>query len=769
MLNYTCGDGEMQNWVLAEESFDQEHQGKCESVMHLANGYVGIRSAFEENYPGQTRGMFVAGSFNRLPGEVVELPNAADGCAMEIGLDGERFSQSSGTVEHYSRRLNLRTGELLRELQWTSPKKRRYRLEFRRFVSWEEPQLYAQQVTIVSLDGPVVIELKTGINARVTNSGAQHFCEGTKRVLEDEVLYLTQQTSESQFWFEHACLCKADDPKVKNTFYMERRHLYQTIEGQAARQEPWIVQKFSSVEVLATAPAAEEDRMVQTVKRLQNWAGRGYKALFRASAQALARRWNQQDIRVDTDTAGLQLAIRYAQYSLMAAMPPNKESSIAAKGLSGEGYKGHVFWDTEVFMLPYFLHTCPQQARLLLEYRIVRIDQAMENASNRGYRGIMFPWESAITGQEETPRFANIDISTGAAMPVWAGEKEHHITADVAFAVWNYWRSTGDDALIQQGGALLLVGCALFWCSRATWMPEKGRFEILDVVGPDEYTEHVNNNAYTNYMAWQVGKYALAVWEMLPEDLKKEIAARLKEKNVPGILEHFCEKLYLPLPGEEGVLPQDDSFLGKKVIDITPYKQHHVKQMILKDYSRHQVDNMQVLKQADAIMLMALYPRLFSAEIQSASWDYYEPKTIHDSSLSHAVYALVACQFGQAEKAYESFLQAMQIDLGPNPCSSDLGTHTASMSGIWMDIVQGFAGLRRAGDSLSISPCLPKAIRSIELEFVFHARRYHLLVNQQGVQLDCQDSEETEVLVFGESHRFSGRLLLPLGPRAEPA
>lgn len=762
MLTYTTGEGNYKDWILGEDEFCLRHQGKGESIFCLANGYMGIRSAHEEPYPFQTRGLFVSGCFNSSNNETVELPNGADTCEMLITLDGELFSMTTGKVTGYSRKLNLYTGELIRKLRWVSPKGRGYELRFCRTVSRSNVHAYGLKAEICPLDKAADIEIVSGINARMTNSGVQHFNDGTKKVLDRQYLYLDQTTTQSNLTLYHCCGSKiTGGTPGERSFGMQRRKILETVRFQAEKGGKGCYEKLA---VLYTsrdlAEQDEEQGKSLVLEHLENLVEKGYDGLYEESAKAYAAYWKDHDVRVKTEYPGIQLALRFAQYHLLAMIPPDSRSSIAAKGLTGEGYKGHVFWDTEVFILPYYLFNSPAKAKQLLEYRMNRMERARRNAGKKGYCGLMFPWESAESGREETPLFASMDILTGKAAQVWAGIKEHHITADIAYAAWMYELATGDSTFLENGGELLIIGSALFWRSRSIYAKDRSRYEIHDIIGPDEYTEHVDNNAYSNYMAHYVTRQAIHL--LRDGDGKTAVRAEeyFQETGILEKLEDFADKLYLPQPldNPEGVLPQDDTFMSKKILDISGYRNDNIKQTILKDYSREQVNNMQVLKQSDVIMLMELLPDLFSRKIKMANWEYYEPKTIHDSSLSRAIYSVVASDCGEPKKAFASFLHAIAIDMGQNPYSSDEGIHAASMGGIWLAVVRGFAGLRIQKDTLYLAPCLPKEIEEIKFHAVYRGKKMEICVSHRNIYIESRDSSEIPVKIMGQVYKLTHNL-----------
>lgn len=380
----------------------------------------------------------------------------------------------------------------------------------------------------------------------------------------------------------------------------------------------------------------------QALRQLEACAEQGYDALRAETAANWHRWWQRRRVQVSSVAPGDQRALDFALYHLRIMTPVHDErSSIAAKGLTGEGYKGHVFWDTEVFLLPFHLFTEPDTARGLLRYRWHNLPGAREKARRNGWQGALFPWESARSGEEETPEFAAINIRTGLRQKVASALAEHHLVADIAWAVIGYWQATGDMSFMAREGMALLLETAKFWISRA--VDVNGRLEIHDVIGPDEYTEHVNNNAFTNYMAWYNVEQALRFAR----------AQGCADDTFIYRAEYFLQKLWRPDIQQDGILPQDDAFLSKPVIDLAKYKANAGKQTILLDYSRAEVNEMQILKQADVVMLMYMLPDLFTPQTCLANLRFYEARTIHDSSLSKAIHGIVAARCKDPAMGYQ--------------------------------------------------------------------------------------------------------------------
>lgn len=771
MLSYSCGREEYKNWIVEEVKFHRNYQGKCESIMALGNGYMGLRSALEEPYVGQTRNLFVAGTYNNFDEyEVTELPNAADVTELLIDINGEEFSLDRGKVLEYSRQLNLKDGELTREILWENSKGERYKLLFRRFVSLEDLHLIGMTVEITALTGSAEISFKTGINGRQTNSGVQHFHDGDKRVYHNKYMQLIQTTTHSKVHFAINSTIKLyrnqEAEETKPSYFLQRRSIYCALKTIASKGDTVALEKISNVFTSLDKDACKdlEELKELSLKHIIKRSQCSYYELLEGSRRKWREYWDNGKIEIESENDFDELAVRFAQYHLLIMTPFHDDRfSIGAKALTGEGYKGHVFWDTEIFILPYFQYTMPKVARKLLMYRYNTLEGARNKARKFGYAGAMYPWESALTGEEETPEWAAINILTGKATKVWSGIKEHHITADIAFAVWNYYLSTGDEEFMNSFGSEIIFECAEFWFRRLQWNKDKSRYEIRDVIGPDEYTEHIDNNAYTNYMAHYSIKTAVDLYERAEHrqwsNLKKiEKSLGLKDRinGYKGVL----DRIYLPQPNEDRIIPQDDSFLNKPCIDLEKYKNSREKQVILKDYTRAQIIDMQILKQADVVMLIYLLRNSFDKEVKKANWHFYERRTIHDSSLSAAMHSIVANDFDDTETAYRFFKRAAEIDLGENPISSNDGIHAASLGGIWLAVVMGFGGIINNNGSLYIEPKLPKAWKRLVFSLYWQGERLNINIETSRLTISKSSCGALDLWIMGRKYTLIDEIIV---------
>lgn len=718
-------------WRIEEKNFDTRIFSKHESIMCQGNGYMGIRASHEEEYLQNTRGMFIAGIYNKAgENEVEEIPNAADIMAINLEVCGSGFNLLEGNIIEYKRYLNLLNGELVRRVIWKDNNENKYNIIFKRFVSFHNINLVVQRVEIQPLDNKAHIKFKSGIDGRQSNSGVQHFDEIEKRVYENKYIQYIQRTNNTKI----DVIVTTNIKTNKNSnmkFAGDRRRIFAEFEEDLDINETLVIEKCSLIKTTFDkeyyGKLSTDKLKEKCIDELAKLSTEKYEILLNNSATIWRNKYAESAISIESKNNFDQYAINFAVYHLQVMTPfHDSRYSVGAKGISGEGYKGHVFWDTEIFILPYFLYNNPETARRLLEYRYNCLEEAKNKAKKNKFEGALFPWESCVTGKEETPEYAAMNIKTGKREKVWSAVKEHHIVADIAYAVIQYYKSTNDEEFMKNKGITLLLECSKFWVSRCT---ERGaEYVILDVIGPDEYTEHVDNNAYTNYLAWYTVKETIT--------LAKEFNVECNWYD----LEDFVNRIYIPVGRADRVIPQDDTFLSKKIIDVTKYRESKIKQTILKDYTRHEVVDMQVLKQADLIMLMYLLNEYFDNDIIKANWKYYEAKTIHDSSLSMAIHSITATYFDNISVAYKCFEEACRLDIGENIHSSDEGIHSAAIGAIWLAIINGFAGVNTRGNILKVSPKLPEEWNSIRFNFTYKGEvlKFNISKDSIGIEREKQ-------------------------------
>lgn len=772
-MNYDKGLGEYSNWIFEDSNFDINTLGKTETIMALGNGYIGVRSSNEEDYIEQRRNTFISGTFNQSTHEeVTELPNLPDVIGVSFYISGKRFSLEQGTVSNYVKELNIKNGELTRSFTWLSPDEKEIEFKFKRFVSLYDKHLLASYIEMKTNDD-IDLSFQSGINGQLTNSGAMHLNDGVKRIFDNKILSYDVKTTESNINIginsSHNVFINNEVVNDKPRLQLDRKQLSVTYNLNLKKGDTLVIEKLSTYHTDRDIDFSDAtvDLMEYALNHFEDVNSKRYSHHLEVSMNEWNRYWADVEIKVESTNGFDQLAIRFAQYHLRIMSPVHDERmGIGAKGLTGEGYKGHSFWDTEIFILPYYIYTKPEYAKQLLKYRYLGLNGARKKAKANSYEGAMYPWEAAwITDGEVTPVWGAVDIHTGKATKILSGFIEQHITADVVYALWLYFKVTGDKEFMEQFGYEMIFDTAIFWSSRFEWDELKQQFSINNVVGPDEYKEHVNNNAFTNYMAKFTIDLAFSYYSDLKtndENLLNEIDRKINIHSRIDEMVKRAEQLYIPEPNEDGIVPQDDTYLSKEIIDLTKYKNQTKVGSMFDDYNLDEVNEIQVSKQADIMILFYLREELFSKETKRKNWNYYEPKTLHDSSLSLSTHSIIANDMHEAELSYELFRRATEIDLGPNMHTSDHGIHAASLGGLLQCIVNGYGGVRYVGDHLRIEPCLPKSWSSLEYPIVINGNRIVVRLTQETIQFTMDDNLSFCIELQGKMQEIKNNIILSI-------
>lgn len=554
----------MSNYIIKDMRFDASMLKKYESLMCRGNGYLCVRGSLEEKYIEEKRNTFVNGVFNAPEGEVSELATLPEATNTEIYVDGERLDLNVIEYENYSRTLDMKNGEMVRTFDWITENGKRIKLKLSSFVSLVQKHIFANKTELCLVDCSADVKIVTGIDGKVTNTGASHFLPPVRRVYDDGICGLYAKTIQSavDVAVHYGINCNVDN---KTTYSTDRRSIYSTM--QFSLSSSVVIDKITAYstsrdfeyrELSVDADKIKED----CLKYVKTALEMGYDALLAESNKAWAEYWNKHNDVIDATDNFYDRALKFALYHLniMSSSEDNRVG-IGAKALSGEGYKGHSFWDTEMFILPYFIYNEPQTARNLLEYRYKLLDSAIKKAKKYGFVGAMYPWEGAwIDDGEACPEYGDLDLLTGEVRKNLMGEIEVHISADIAYAVWHYYIVTGDKDFMTKCGCEIILLTAMFWCSRVTEC--NGRFEIKNVIGPDEYKDDVDNNTYTNYMAYHNLCLLEKIKDLMPEHLKKQYDIDDISKSVKSA----AEKLYLPKADNNGIIPQFDGYFDLKHI-----------------------------------------------------------------------------------------------------------------------------------------------------------------------------------------------------------
>ncbi|MDN7246480.1 glycoside hydrolase family 65 protein [Planococcus shenhongbingii] len=738
-------------WKLTKCELDNPNLLLDESILSLGNGYLGVRGNFEEGYPesfSSIRGTYINAFHDEVEivyGEKLygypvmqqKILNVIDAQSVQIYLDDELFSMFEGEIIHFERSLHMEAGFVERIIHWKSPKGKEVKIHFRRLTSFITRELFAIAINIEPIDGIRQVKIISAVEGDVSNfvdlrdprvaSGhAKRLYVMEARKEEDysivkDLTYVTQ--------LEVACVTATD--------ICAEKYSYESQAAESRVEEIYLCEgnrpiEFTKFNVYTDTlrhgiEVVEEARKIQ--ERLEETS---FEDLLMEQREYLDRFWLHSDVEIDGDAA-LQEGIRFNLYHLLQSVGKDPHSNISAKGLSGEGYEGHYFWDTEIFMFPVFLMTNPEIAKNLLLYRYSILDSARARATVLGHKkGALFPWRT-INGPESSAFFP-------------AGTAQYHISADIAYSYIQYYLVTKDEAFLKDVGAEVLFETARLWVD--TGHMDNGQFKIDCVTGPDEYTCIVNNNYYTNVMAKHNLLWAARVYQQIKENDEMHFDRltehlKLTDEEVTEWRE-AGEKMFLPYNEAYKINAQDDSFLQKarwNLDEIPPYKFP-----MLLNYHPLALYRYQVCKQADTVLAHFLLEDEQSFETIKNSYDYYEQITTHDSSLSYCIFSIMASKLGYREKAYQYFQETARLDLDNSHGNTKDGLHMANMGGSWLTIVYGFAGLRIKEDGLHLAPALPDEWNSFAFHFQFHGRLIYMRIDKESVSY--QLIEGGKVILF---------------------
>ncbi|MCH8553079.1 MAG: hypothetical protein LAT62_14170 [Natronospirillum sp.] len=709
---------EINEWGIIESTPDPERYALHATLFAQGNGFLGVRGTFEEGLSGQEaeRGCYLNGIYFSEPIQYGEsaygyarnnerIASAPDPFALQVQINNKPLDISVGSVTDYHRFLDLQTGMVERSLVWQSPEGQRLRIRSRRLVSLAERDLALLEYEITALDTPVSVVMtpeliglpglaQTSDDPRVGSAVNPEDLESLRAVADMRTQGLAVQLRSSGFRiltqashrFESVASVDKDWVAEPHRAALRASALLQP--GEALKLTRHVA--YAAYRPAGDEPESELEANWQSLQqRLDTLSGLDFEACLAAQRAELAAFWRDADIDIDGNPS-LQQGLRFNLFHLYQSVGRDGFNNIAAKGLTGHGYDGHYFWDTEIYILPFFLYTRPELARNLLMYRYSILDAARERAREMNIeRGCLFPWRT-IGGSESSAYYP-------------AGTAQYHINADIAHAVRQYHAVTGDDDFMRQAGAELVLESARMWLCLGYFAPNHdNRFVINGVTGPDEYTAIVNNNYFTNLMAQAHLEHAVELTEWLrrdyPEDADRLLSQLAITDEEISDWVRAARQMYLPRDADSGLHLQDDSFLHKQPWDFANTPADHYP--LLLHYHPLVIYRHQVCKQADLVLAMLLLGDRFSEEEKRRNFAYYEAVTTHDSTLSACIHSILAAELGYDDKAAAYFSEVARMDLDNHHGNTEHGVHTACMGGTWLCMVQGFAGMRPTGDGL---------------------------------------------------------------------
>jgi alpha,alpha-trehalose phosphorylase len=710
-------------WNVIEKGFHPEFLAQLETMLALGNGYLGMRGCPEEGGPNAENTTLINGFYETSP---IVYPEDAYGFAktgqtiigvtdskiIKLFVDDEPFWLPNANLLSYDRRLNMKSGTLDREILWETPAGKQVSIRSRRLVSFANRHVAAisYDVTLLNATASLVISSEMAVNEPRTVTAASdprqtRFFGG--RMLhprasyaKDQRIVLCHATEKS-----HLTLACATDHSLETACPHAHKVAHTEDFGQVAYtieglpDSPIRLTKYMAYHTSQTASVEELcGRAEWTMDRIVN---RGFQQLRATQEQYMDDFWRRSDVRVrdvreertKRSTVEIQQATRFNLFHILQASARAEDAGVPAKGLTGQAYEGHYFWDSEIYVLPFLIYTSPRIAKNLLTFRYRMLPQARARARQLGHRGAMFPWRT-ISGEEASAYYA-------------AGTAQYHINADIMYALRKYVQATGDEPFLRDCGAEMLVETARLWLSLGFYSETKeGKFCINSVTGPDEYNTVVNNNAYTNLMARENLRYAAETVQCLqttyPGAYNALVQKTALEPSEPQAWVRAVESMYVPYDEKLQIIPQDDSFLDREPWDFqnTPSDRYP----LLLFYHPLNIYRKQVIKQADVVLAMFLLGNAFSAEAKKRNFEFYDPLTTGDSSLSSCVEAIIAAEVGDIDKAIRYGMAALLMDLADVGGNVKDGCHIASMGGTWMMLTYGLGGMRDDDGTLSFWP-----------------------------------------------------------------
>jgi alpha,alpha-trehalose phosphorylase len=758
-------------WRIVETRFDRAHLDRAETVFSLGNGFLGFRGTFEEGRPSIAPGTFVNGFHETWPIHHAEeaygfartgqtIVNVPDATVIELYVDDEPLVLPEARLPSYERVLDFRAGTLTRELDWSTPAGKQVHVSTRRLVSFEHRHLAAieYEVTVTDRAAPLTLVSKVVNRQDVeitprTEAGEEAVPDPrVARTFPDRVLNTRVRRADG-----HRLCIGYETSRSRMTLGLGVDHVIETrnpcevtqsseddVERMAVMVDaqpgvPVRITKYITYQISRSVPPGE---LVARCQRTLDRAVRdGFGALCERQRDHLAHFWDRADVQLDVGdgTPNTQQAVRWNLYQLAQASWRAEGSGIPAKGLTGQAYEGHYFWDTEIYILPFLAYTQPRIARNLLRFRYGMLDHARRRARELSTSGALFPWRT-INGEEASAYYQ-------------AGTAQYHIDADIIYALRRYVDVRGDPDFHLEMGAELVIETARLWADLGFY-GERGAFHIHAVTGPDEYTTVVDDNAFTNLMARFNLRYATRVVRDLERDHPEEFALIAEtlglEQGEVEDWERAAEAMHIPYDEGLGIHPQDARFLEREPWDLKATTPDRFP--LLLHYHPLVIYRYQVIKQADVVLALFLLSDEFSLEQKRRDFAYYDPLTTGDSSLSAAVQSIVAAETGNEDKAREYFEYALMMDLADLAGNAADGVHVASAGGVWQALVFGFGGVRDTGGHLSLDAHLPGDWRRLAFSLRFQDRQIRVRLEQEREVYLLEEGEPLEVTVRGTGH-----------------
>lgn len=750
-------------WKIIEDRFDPAVNKISESLFSIGNGRMGQRANFEEDYSGKSlRGSYVAGVYypdktrvgwwkNGYPEYFAKVLNAPNWIGIHVWIDNQKLDLATCEVEDFYRELDMKTGLLTRRFTARFSDGKRVRVDARRFCSMDNGELGAIRYALTPLNFSSTATLCLYIDADVVNEDSNYdekFWEEVYKEASEGRALVTAQTRKTFFHvtsgMEYRIISGKDELNSRVNIDQRDKFAGNVVQLDLHQDSEVIIFKYGAV--LSSENHPKESMVAACHKLLQKAVRAGFDKLFQAHAAVWAEKWRKCDVTIAGDTAAQQ-GIRFNIFQLMQTYTGEDERlNIGPKGFTGEKYGGSTYWDTEAYCLPFFLGTAdPKVARNLLVYRYKHLGKAIENAMKLGFTDGAALYPMVTMNGEECHNEWEITF------------EEIHRNGAIAFAIYDYVRYTGDARYLVEYGLEVLIGISRFWAQRVNWSANRNKYVMLGVTGPNEYENNVNNNWYTNQFAvWTLQYASHCVDYVRKEDSEryKEIVkkVRFREKQELAAWRSIASQMHFPEDSDRQVFLQQDGFLDKELLAVDDLRPED--RPLNQKWSWDRILRSCFIKQADVLQGLYFFEDRFDLETLKRNFDFYEPMTVHESSLSPCVHVILASRLGYKEKAYELYLRTARLDLDDYNNDTEDGCHITSMAGTWMSIVKGFGGMRVIDGKLHFDPFIPDQWKSYSFRLEFRGRIIRVNVARRKAETILESGRPMDIVIKGKKVRL---------------
>jgi len=748
-------------WLIIEDGFDPEMNRESESIFSLGNGYMGQRANFEEKYSGDSlKGSYVAGVYypdktrvgwwkNGYPEYFAKVLNAPNWIGIDISVDGQVIDLATSRILSFSRILNMKEGYLERSFKVTVAQNKTLEITSRRFLSMAEPDLGIIRYSVKSVDFSGAIDFNVSIDADVRNEDTNYgkkFWKEVSREINARSGFITARTIKTDFHVASGmCFELVSEGKTitVNPETLDRKnYIAYTFTSEVSKGEELVLYKYVSVLSSLNVPRGALNENVK--KRLDEAKAKGYDKLFVEHVGEWAKIWAYSDVKIEGDLSAQQ-AVRFNIFHLNQTYTGKDERlNIGPKGFTGEKYGGSTYWDTEAFVLPFFLKTSEQKVgRNLLLYRYKHLEKAIENARKLGFKNGAALYPMVTMNGEECHNEWEITF------------EEIHRNGAIAFAIYRYLMHCCDREYMADYGLEVLIAISRFWSQRATFSDNLKKHVILGVTGPNEYENNVNNNWYTNMLAVWTLSYTLKNIDILDKENPDKLNALLRKTGFSYSEEtarwkELINGMHFPFDSERNILLQQDGFLDKELVPASSIPQ--AERPINQHWSWDRILRSCFIKQADVIQGIYFFEDEFDTATIKRNFDFYEPITVHESSLSACIHSIIASRIGNVEKAYDLYLRTARLDLDDYNKEVADGLHITSMAGTWLAIVEGFGGMRVHNCIVDLNPYIPSEWKS----YSFHARSgdslFEVLVVRGHLSVINHSGQVLKMKIYGKKY-----------------